>query len=128
MWHKMRQTPRLITSVEMRRLSEALITDEECQKFDDIVTKRIGDRARARALSYGDFFACLGNDPPSDHHTIPDEILNKAIINDAREGIELLALGKPAGDIFDPEHWMYDSVRDHFYALDVYDTYGIRSL
>jgi hypothetical protein len=29
-----------------------------------------------------------------------------------RVGIELLALGKPAGDIFNPEHWMYDSIRE----------------
>ncbi len=39
---------------------------------------------------------------------VPPEIISEAIRNDSRVGIDLLALGKPGGDIFNPGHWMYE--------------------
>jgi hypothetical protein len=55
---------------------------------------------------------------------IPDGVMTKAIINDSRVGIDLLALGKPYGDIFNPDHWMYDETRDYFMSLPVFGEGG----
>ena len=56
-----------------------------------------------------------------DRPNVPPDVLRTAIANDACVGIELLALGKPMGDIFNPEHWMYESTRDHFGSILVVD-------
>ena len=43
---------------------------------------------------------------------VPQEIMNKA--RNSYCDVDLLALGKPGGDIFNPDHWMYERTRDHF--------------
>jgi len=45
---------------------------------------------------------------------IQNGVFSQAERNHDRCCIDLLALGKPYGDIFNPDHWMYDSIRDNF--------------
>ncbi len=55
---------------------------------------------------------------PCTHH-VPEEVMALAIAEAECVGIEYMALGKPAGSIFNPEHWMYESIRDQFGDLDI---------
>ncbi len=48
---------------------------------------------------------------------VPLRVLEMAELANGCVGIDLLALGKPSGSIFDPEHWMYDGIRDRFGEL-----------
>ena len=57
-------------------------------------------------------------------HVVPGDVLAEATINDCRMGIDLLALSKPAGSIMDPEHWLYDALRDNY--ADVMDGHDFR--
>jgi hypothetical protein len=120
----MRSTPRLITAEEMRsysgRVDIAVVEGEEVYvvaEDDDLTFDEIVARRRGRTL---DCFLCvdaLGTEPPDGRHQIPEEILIEAEMNNSRVGIDMLALSKPYGDIFDPEHWLYDSIRDNFTSV-----------
>lgn len=48
---------------------------------------------------------------------IDPEILDEAVSNNRQVGIDLLALGKPYGDIFRPGHWMYDQISDNYASI-----------
>ena len=87
----------------------------EIKKPKPVIMSR-GDFARAEAtFSDRDWRAFLDNileDGYSSNYGIPNEILAEAETNNSRVGIDLLALGKPFGGIFNPDHWMYDQIRD----------------
>ena len=51
--------------------------------------------------------------------SLPDGVFFRAELCHDRVGIDLLALGKPMGNVFEADHWMYDQIRDGF--IDILD-------
>ena len=132
----MRSTPKLLTAAEMRDQAHRAIEHFDEQRalheerrllmgsylsseytLEDPEVWLVEEPEQYVFASYFGLFDRLGTDPPSGNHHIPQEILDIADISNNCVGIELLALGKSYGDIFDPEHWMYDSIRDYFASI-----------
>ena len=104
-----------------------LITHDEYQdiiagKTFDPSIKHVGSIKRKDFYPNGNY----GNNtdaPPSCGHghdstcNVPQRILNSIENNNGELGIDQLALGKPCGDIFPPDHFFYDAIRDHFASI-----------
>ena len=86
-------------------------------------------KPKYRFMDYVGLVDALGCTPPESqgHQFVPPDILTKAIINNRRVGIDLLALGKPIGDIFNPGHWMYEDIRDNYTSILEYHPESVRA-
>lgn len=126
----MKNEPRFLTAEDIRNYAAEESIKEELlfhDISDTVVSRKRRKYVRDPALPDQKWKYIKDEDHdygPACH--IDSAILQEAVIRNRCVGIELLALGKPYGSIFNPDHWMYDSISDHMCSMWTLGRYSDR--
>jgi hypothetical protein len=98
-----------------------LTAKEEHKAYEDLATIKVVQKKVKECVS------ALMKEPSdvtchSGQACVPKDIMQKADWANNSVSIDWLALGKPGGDIFNSDHWMYDQIRDRISSTMDYAT------